>query len=128
MDLTPHEDEMNASTHTLAPHVGRAAHRFTAAVAREFDVADALVFGSQARGEGRPDSDVDVAVLLHGTPGRRVDAALRMAAIAFDVLLETGVVIEPLPLWEEEWTHPERFANPALLERIRRDGITLGEP
>ncbi|MGY6216602.1 nucleotidyltransferase family protein [Methylolobus aquaticus] len=116
---------MNASTHTLAPHVAQAARRFTAALAQEFDVADALVFGSQARGESRPDSDVDIAVLLHGTPGRRVDAALRMAAIAFDVLLETGVVIEPLPLWEDEWIHPERFANPALLERIRREGIVL---
>ena len=116
---------MNASNHPLPPHVDQAAHRFTAAVAREFDVADAYVFGSQARGEGRPDSDVDVAVLLHGTRGHRVDTALRMAAIAFDVLLETGVHIQPLPLWEEEWEHPETFSNPRLIENIRREGIPL---
>jgi len=119
---------MNSRTNPLPQNVDQAAHRFTAAVAREFDMADALVFGSQARGEGRPDSDVDIAVLLHGSPGRRIDAALRMASIAFDVLLETGIVIEPLPLWEDEWIHPERFANPALLKRIRREGIVLSRP
>jgi len=48
-----------------------------------------------------------------------------MAGIAFDVMLETGVLIDPLPLWEDEWTHPERFSNPALIDNIRRDGIPL---
>jgi antitoxin ChpS len=48
-----------------------------------------------------------------------------MAGIAFDVMLETGVLIEAVPLWEEEWAHPERFNNPALIENIQRDGIRL---
>jgi hypothetical protein len=41
------------------------------------------------------------------------------------VLLETGVHIQPLPLWEEEWEHPETFSNPRLIENIRREGIPL---
>jgi hypothetical protein len=43
-----------------------------------------------------------------------------MAGIAFDVLLETDVLVEVLPLWEDEWEHPERFNNPMLIENSRR--------
>ena len=48
-----------------------------------------------------------------------------MADIAFDVMLETGVLVEAIPLWEDEWEHPERFSNPALIENIRREGVRL---
>ena len=48
-----------------------------------------------------------------------------MADIAFDVMLETGVLVEAIPLWENEWEHPEMFNNPALLANIRRDGVLL---
>jgi|AntRauTorcE11898_2_1112593.scaffolds.fasta_scaffold104982_2 hypothetical protein len=35
-----------------------------------------------------------------------------MADIAFDVLVETGVRIQPLPAWNGEWEHPNRYSNP----------------
>lgn len=75
-----------------------------------------ILFGSRARRNHRHDSDADLAVLLHGESGRRVDAPLWMADIAFDVMLETGALVEAIPLWEDEWEHPERFSNPALIE------------
>jgi predicted nucleotidyltransferase len=103
----------------------RAVRSFLARTAALFPVSVALLFGSRARGTSSPESDVDLAIVLRGSPGRRVDKALRMAGIAFEVLLETGVLIEAIPLWENEWDHPETFNNPALLENIRRDGISL---
>jgi predicted nucleotidyltransferase len=72
-----------------------------------------------------PESDADIAVILPGPRGERTERAIEMAAIAFDVLLDTGILIQPLPLWEEEWEHPERFNNPSLIEAIRREGIRL---
>ena len=102
-----------------------AIRRFIDRMADEFDLADVLLFGSRARGEHRPNSDADVAVLLHGIPGSRVDTALRMADIAFDILLDTGIVIEAIPFWEDEWMHPEHFSNPALIDNIRREGARL---
>jgi len=27
--------------------------------------------------------------------------------VAYDVLLESGIRIQPLPIWEREWAHPE---------------------
>ncbi|HLJ72254.1 MAG TPA: hypothetical protein VKU03_13115 [Roseiarcus sp.] len=47
-----------------------------------------------------------------------------MAAIA-DVLLDTNLLISPLPIWEEDWNHPETHSNPRLLENIRREGLAL---
>ena len=43
----------------------------------------------------------------------------------FDVMLETGVLVDALPFWEDEWAHPERFGNPALIQNILRDGVRL---
>jgi len=88
-------------------------------------VLGAVLFGSRARGVERCDSDADVAVLLAGDPASRVDVALRFADIAFDVMLDTGILIEAIPLWQDEWAHPERFPNPALIEHIRREGVYL---
>ena len=48
-----------------------------------------------------------------------------MAEIAFDVMLDTGVLVDPLPLWENEWIRPERFGNPALIETIKREGLRV---
>ena len=47
------------------------------------------------------------------------------ADIAFDVLLETSIYIQPLPIWEDEWAHPEKHSNPRLLENIQREGIPV---
>lgn len=109
----------------MDPNTERAARAFLDKVASQYALAGAILFGSRARHTHRSDSDADIAVVLHGAPGRRIDAALRMADIAFDVMLETGVLVEALPLWEDEWEHPERFANPALIEHIRHEGMRL---
>ena len=86
---------------------------------------DALVFGSRARGTNTPDSDADLAVILQGDGGDRFRVAGAMAEIAFDVMLETGVLIDPLPLWDAELRRPDLFSNPFLLSQILRDGLRL---
>src|SRR5260363_419602 len=68
-------------------------------------------------------SDADLAVLLSEPRGERVDAVIDMAGIAFDVLLDTGVLVQALPLWEEELKRPELFSNPCLIENIRLEWI-----
>ncbi len=104
----------------------RAAMRsFIDKVALRYDLAGAFLFGSRARKTHRADSDADVAVLLHGKPGKFISTKLAMADLAYEVLLETGIRIQPLPIWEEEWEHPERYSNPYLLHNIECEGIRL---
>lgn len=102
-----------------------AVRRFIALIACRYDTAGAIVFGSRARGTHRPDSDADVAVLLNGEHQRFLTTKLAMDDVAFDVLLETGINISPLPVWLDEWEHPENYSNPALLQNIAREGVRL---
>jgi predicted nucleotidyltransferase len=109
----------------LDPDTEHAARLFLQRVARQYEVTGAILFGSRARRDHRPGSDADVAVLLPGLPGEFVRTKLAMADLAYDVLLETGIRIQPLPIWEEEWAHPDSYSNPALLRNIERQGVRL---
>ncbi len=102
-----------------------AVRQFLALTGSRYDIAGAIVYGSRARGTHRPDSDADVAVLLRGEHQRFLTVKLDMADIAFDVLLDTGILISPLPIWLDEWEHPEHYCNPALLRNIEREGVRL---
>jgi antitoxin ChpS len=103
----------------------RAAKAFAGLVRARYPVQSTMLFGSRARRDHRADSDADVAVILRGEKGPFVDTKLAMADLAYEVLLETGVHIQPLPLWEYEWAHPQSHRNPRLLQNIARDGIRL---
>ena len=103
----------------------RAVKRFLSLIADRYDTAGVIVYGSRARGTHRPDSDADVAVILSGKHQRFLSTKLAMADVAFDVLLETGINISPLPIWLDDWEHPEHHSNPALLHNIASEGIRL---
>jgi predicted nucleotidyltransferase len=103
-----------------------ASRRFLALISIRYDIAGAIVYGSRARGNHRPDSDADLAVILRGEHQRRLPTTLAMADIAYEVLLETGINISPLPIWMDEWEHPEIHTNPALLRNIAVEGVRLG--
>jgi predicted nucleotidyltransferase len=116
---------MTENGSTVDADTRRAARAFIARVAARYPVDGALLFGSRSRGSHRSDSDADIAVLLHGERGPFVSTKLELADIAYDLLLETGIRIQPLPIWEGEWRDPDSHANPELLRNIRRDGVPL---
>lgn len=109
----------------IDPHTENAVRRFANLIASRYDIAGAIVYGSRARGTHRPESDADVAVLLRGEPQQFIATKIDMADVAFDVLLETGILISPLPIWLDEWGHPEEYSTPALLHNIQKDGIHI---
>jgi predicted nucleotidyltransferase len=90
-----------------------------------YRVRQAILFGSHARNRFRPDSDADVAIALAGPADKSTATKLAMVDIAYDVLLETGVRVQPLPIWEEQWEHPNTYPNPQLLHNIEREGVVL---
>lgn len=100
-----------------------AVRRFLSLISKKYDVAGAVLYGSRARATHRPESDADVAVLMNGEHRRVLTTTLEMADLAYDILLETGINIAPLPVWIDEWERPELHPNPDLLHHIAADGI-----
>ena len=103
----------------------RAVRAFMTRLEGRYPAVRAVLFGSRARGTYEADSDADLAVVLKGNQGDRTAAALDMAGVALEILLETGVLVEALPLWEDEFAEPAMLSNPDLLETIRREGLPL---
>ena len=107
---------------TVTEHAARA---FMRRLEGKYPAIAGLLFGSRARGDHRADSDADIAVILQGERGDRFAAVIDMAGIAVDVLQETGILVQALPLWESELKRPELFSNPSMIEKIKREGLRL---
>ena len=79
-----------------------------------------LLFGSWARGESRPDSDIDVLVVVRG-PFDYGDLIRRTSPIVSALSLENDVVISRAFVSKERF---EREESPFLLN-VRREGVPL---
>jgi len=82
-----------------------------------------ILFGSRARGDHRPDSDADVAVIMREPVEDRWDLTKSVLDDTYDILLDTGLYIEPHLLDEEALNAPDKSANPVLVQEILRDGV-----
>jgi hypothetical protein len=88
----------------------RAACAFMERVARQYDLAGhplGAVRGETITRAATPTLPCSCTVL----PAAGL-MALTMAGIAFDVMLETGVLVEAIPLWEDEWSTRSASATP----------------
>ncbi|WP_276259800.1 nucleotidyltransferase domain-containing protein [Haloglomus litoreum] len=79
-----------------------------------------ILFGSVARRDHQPDSDVDaLAVLADDAPG---ETGERVRDIAYDVMLETGTVVSVQVV--HAGTFAERSDHP-FFRRVRSEGTAL---
>lgn len=98
-----------------------AVDRFLALARDRFKIQSALVFGSTALGLQKADSDIDVALLLEHSGVSKAELALELADLAYDVLLETGLRIDPVPIWTDEWAS-NHLPN-SLIDHIKQQGV-----
>ena len=70
-------------------------------VAERLPLSRIILFGSRARGDNEPDSDMDVLVVLEGSVSRESEEYVRFCA--WELSYENGVVIFPLVVERTEW-------------------------
>ena len=117
--------QREAAAQVIDVETEAAARAFIRAIEGRYPVRDVHLFGSRARGTHGQDSDADLAVVLRGAKGDRSAAVIDMSGVAVEVLMDFGVLIQALPLWEGEFERPDTFTNPSLIRSIRREGLRL---
>lgn len=108
----------------LDPDTESAVRAFLARLPADLRLKYAILYGSRARGEDRPDSDADLALIL-AEGEADWDLVGDLAELACDVYLERGILVQPVPISLRHWLNPERFPRPGFLRNVARDGIVL---
>lgn len=78
-----------------------------------------VLFGSEARGDARPDSDIDLLAVLDTLPGDYGDELERALVAVYPVALQLGRRVSVKPVAREEY---EQGDSP-LLREVRRSGV-----
>jgi len=115
MDLANTGVGMNATLHALLAELR---NRLEAVYGDR--LADLLLFGSQARADAEPGSDIDVLVVLEGpvNPGQEI---ARIGETTAALSLETGTVISCT------FTSSDRYAREKspLFLNVRKEGVKV---
>ena len=83
-------------------------------------LAQVVLFGSQARDEAEPDSDIDVMLVLHGAvdPHKEIQ---RLSSFTSGLSLSHDVVISCVYLSEDDFRNEQ---SPLMLN-VRREGVLV---
>lgn len=99
--------------------------KFKNIIQHKYDVQSFVLFGSRARGDHHASSDADVAVILNAAMDDFVKVKLDMVDDAYDVFIDTGLYVQPLPIGNENDETVFRYINPKLLTAIREEGVVV---
>jgi predicted nucleotidyltransferase len=84
--------------------------------------ATTILYGSEARGEARPDSDSDVLILLEGEK-RDLHKENELSGVLYDLELSSGVLISPMIMLRKQWEN-RPFKTPFYIN-VMNEGIRL---
>ena len=84
--------------------------------------ATVILYGSRARGDGEPDSDYDLLVLLDETVDWQIEDRIRQSLYPLE--LETGRVLTVVCYSKGDWHSPIYQAMPFVRE-VEREGVVL---
>ena len=84
--------------------------------------ATAILYGSEARGDARPDSDIDLLILLDGEQ-RDFRREGEIAGKLYDIELDSGIIISPMIMLRQQWEN-RPFKTPFYIN-VMNEGIRL---
>ena len=84
--------------------------------------ATAILYGSEARGDARSDSDIDVLVLLEGDR-RDLKREDRLSGALYDIELATGLPVSPMIMLRSQWEN-RPFKTPFYVN-VMNEGVRI---
>lgn len=110
-----------AESNTLAQFAETVRHHYGSRV------ENIALFGSRARGEDVPGSDADIVVVLEDGPWRVWDEKKKLVDLEYEMIVDSGIYIQPWPISASSWQNPDTHRNPAFVRAIKRDAKPLPE-
>lgn len=96
--------------------------KFKALLLSRVKVYKLILFGSRARGDADPSSDMDVVVILEGTAND--EDREYVSDCAWEAGFQHGIVLVPVVFSRKEWeTGPERYS--LLAQAVKSEGVPL---
>ena len=92
------------------------------AIHRIAPTATAILYGSEARGDARPDSDIDVLILLDGDK-RNLQHEDDISGELYDIELSSGILVSPMIMLRKQWEN-RPFKTPFYVN-VMNEGILL---
>lgn len=85
------------------------------------DLADLILFGSQARGDSHKDSDIDFAVVLKNPETTSTSEINKLSEISSDLSIKYGELITYIGMPEIKYNSSDL----SLYQNIRKEGIRI---
>jgi uncharacterized protein len=114
----------------VTPAERSALDEFVTAVRRHYgsQLVDILVFGSRARGDARPDSDVDRAIIIEDGDWRFWTEKMLLADLAYDAMVSDAELwIQAWPVSRSDWTERDLRKVPFFVVGARPDAKPVSE-
>jgi len=84
-------------------------------------LVDVLLFGSKARGDAHPGSDIDVVVILNDPDSQAVSGA---RGLGFDILLAHGIFLS-IRVMSRQQSQALADMDSMFYRNLMRDGVSL---
>jgi predicted nucleotidyltransferase len=97
-------------------------NQISQAIRRVAPTATVILYGSEARGDAREDSDIDVLILLDGDK-RDLKHEDELAGELYDIELATGVLVSPVIMLRKQWEN-RPFKTPFYIN-VMNEGVRI---
>lgn len=96
--------------------------RISKTIHRIAPTATAILYGSEARGDSRPDSDIDVLILLDGDK-LNLKREMDITGPLNEIEWQTGVLVSPTVMLRKQWENMP-FKTPFYIN-VMNEGIRI---
>ena len=96
--------------------------KISQAIRRVAPTATAILYGSEARGDARPDSDIDILILLDGDQ-MSLKREMEVTGPLNEIEWQTGVLVSPTVMLRKQWENMP-FKTPFYIN-VMNEGIRI---